>query len=101
MMKPSHMGVKGGYLTRFSECVPPFTHEVCDRVVRLALPPVLREPRDGKPAPASQPACNPSCSTSVLFLADMTGPVAMVTPCSYPFCCVSSDTPVGATEGGL
>lgn len=55
----------------FAECVPPFTHDVCVRVVRLALPPVLREPRDVKPTPPSEPACRPSCRTSVLFLADM------------------------------
>ena len=53
------------------ECVPPFTHDVCVRVVQLALPPVLREPRDVKPTPPSEPACRPSCRTSVLFLADM------------------------------
>src|SRR5262249_40075793 len=53
------------------ECVPPFIHDVCVRVVRPALPPVLRESRDGKPAPPSEPACSPSCRTSVLFLADM------------------------------
>jgi multidrug efflux pump len=40
---------------RMLECVPPFTHDVCDRAVRLALPPVLREPRDVKPAPPSEP----------------------------------------------
>jgi len=27
------------------ECVPPFTHDICVRAVRLALPPVLREAR--------------------------------------------------------
>src|SRR5262245_43531371 len=30
-------------------CVPPFTHDVLAKAVRLALPPMLREPRDGKP----------------------------------------------------
>jgi hypothetical protein len=52
-------------------CVPPFTHGVFASAVRLALPPVLREPRNGKPAPPAEPVCSPSCRTSVLFLADM------------------------------
>jgi hypothetical protein len=84
----------------FIECVPPFTHDVCVRVVRLALPPVLREPRDVKPAPPAEPACSPSCRMSVLCWADRGGPVAMITPCRSPFRSVSRDTSVGVQEGG-
>jgi hypothetical protein len=47
------------------------THGVFARAVRLALPPVLREPRDGKSAPPAEPMSSPSCRTSVVFLADM------------------------------
>jgi hypothetical protein len=60
-----------GHPSRTSGCVPPSTHGVFARAVRLALPPVLRDPRDGKPAPPAEPVCSPSCRTSVLFLADM------------------------------
>src|SRR6266699_3228531 len=76
-------------------CVPPSTHGVFARAVRLALPPVLREPRDGKPAPPAEPVCSPSCRTSVWFLADMWGHVAIVTQGSYPFRSISSGTSVG------
>src|SRR6266436_2663447 len=37
------------------ECVPPCTHGVFARAVRLALPRVLREPGDVKPAPPCEP----------------------------------------------
>ena len=53
----------------YIECVPPFTHDVCVRVVRFALP--LCHPRFVKPAPPCEPACSPSYRTSVLCLADM------------------------------
>ena len=35
----------GGSGRQNTECVPPFTHDVCVRAVWLALPPVLREAR--------------------------------------------------------
>ena len=58
-----------GQMRHNRECVPPFTHDVCVRVVRFALP--LCHPRFVKPAPPCKPACSPSYRTSVLCLADM------------------------------
>ena len=40
---------RAGKRDNTSGCVPPFTHDVFAKAVRLALPPMLREPRDGKP----------------------------------------------------
>jgi hypothetical protein len=61
----------GAIIAMIIGCVPPSTHGIFARAVRLALPPVLCEPRDGKPAPPAEPVCSPSCRTSVLCLADM------------------------------
>ncbi|SRR6266700_3722601 len=76
-----------GHILCEDGCVPPSTPGVFARAVQLATSTMLCEPRDGKPVFLGR--------LSVLFLADRSGHVAIITPCRYPLCNVSSGTSVG------
>ena len=65
------IGICAGLWTWFFRVCPPSTPGIFARAVRLALPPMRCEPREGKPAPSAEPVCSPSGRTLVLFLADM------------------------------
>src|SRR6267143_444362 len=82
-----------GLIKKKDECVPPFTHGVFYRVVRLTRPTVLREPYDAKsnlPSACSPPALG---RKPVLCLAGMEGRLSIIAPCRYPLCHVSHVKP--------
>src|SRR5713226_9785332 len=87
-----HVGVYFG-------CVPPFTHGVFSRVVRLTRPTVPREPYDAKSNLPS--ACSPPSlgRKPVLCLAGMSGRLSLIVPCRYPLRHVSHGTPT-VVKGG-
>src|SRR5258706_11378568 len=95
----SNLGSSALLVSRFSECVPPFTHGVFYRVVRLTRPTVLREPYDAKsnlPSACSPPALG---RKPVLCLAGMSGRLSLIVPCRYPLRHVSHGKPT-VVKGG-
>src|SRR6267143_4766895 len=74
-------------------CVPPFTHGVFHRAVRLMRPTMIRESHAVTLTPPSEAACRlPWGWRSSVFLAGMSSRLSMITACCYPLRHVSHST---------
>src|SRR5207245_5100843 len=70
---------------RFYECVPPFTHGVFHRAVRLMMPTMIRESHAVTLTPPSEVACRlPWGWRSSVFLAGMSSRLSMIPACCSP-----------------
>jgi hypothetical protein len=78
-------GQPGEVITITTECVPPFTHGVFHRAVRLIMPTMIRESHAVTLTPPSEVACRlPWGWRSSVFLAGMSNRLSMITACCYP-----------------
>src|SRR5262245_24391665 len=92
------IGKPAPFVRTFIECVPPFTHDVFYRVVRLTRPTVPREPHDVKSNLPS--ACSPpSLGRKPVGSAGMSDRLSLIAPCRYPLRHVSQGKPT-VVKGG-